>query len=442
VTSHTVARWTRRGSAALAIVLAAACASAEKRMNQGLVLEQRGRPADAAERYIDALEKDPSLATARARLQETGDRAVQEAISESASLAAAGRGAEAADALLRLDALRRDASAVGVRLATPADYEQRRRATFDRAIGDAIAYAERAGGSGSFGEAVSRLERAADRWDPGPGQRAELDRARFEAQVGWAEAGMRAGQYRAAHERARAAAALFGRESPEARRALALQDEALRRGTLRVAILPVGSEPGARAKLPDDLVPALNDALELNHWPRAPLFVQVLDPRTVRGAARRHGYARQAASLRDAVELGRAVGAELVVRPAIDSVVVTESGVRETRRPVRTAAGADTAYTVREGRRAMRVRVTYTVVRVGDYRESPEERVWASGDTDFREAVYRGDPRELTLASRERDLFDERRAGRAGRDLIAELTRELGPRLEREVFDRLLRDVR
>ncbi len=441
MTSHTVARWTRRGSAALVLVLAA-CASAEKRMNQGLALEQRGRPADAAERYIDALQKDPSLGSARARLQGTGDRAVQEAISESAALAATGRAAEAANTLLRLVALGRDAAAVGVRLALPADYAQRRRATFDRAIDDAIAHAERVEGSGSFDGAVSRLERAASRWEPGPAQRAGLDRARFGAQLGWAEAGMRAGQYRAAHERARAAAALFGRESPEARRALALQDEALRRGTLRVAILPVGSEPGARDKLPDDLVPALNDALELNHWSRAPLFVQVLDPRTVRGAARRHGYARQAASLRDAVELGRALGAELVVRPAIDSVAVTESGVREARRPARTAAGADTAYTMREGRRAMRVRVTYTVVRVNDYRESAEERVWASGDADFRDAVYRGNPRELTLTSRERDLFDERQADRAGRELIDELTRELGLRMERDVFDRLLRDVR
>lgn len=441
MTSPLLARWTRRGSAALALVLAAACASAEKRMNQGLALEQRGRPADAAERYIEALKKDPSLTTARARLQEAGDRAVQDAISESAALAATGRAAEAANTLLRLDALGREASAVGVRLAMPADYAQRRRATFDRAIDDAIAYAERAQ-DGSFDEAVSRLERATNRWEPGPGQRAGLDRARFEAHLGWAEAGMRAGQYRAAHERAHAAAALFGREGPEARRALALQDEALRRGTLRVAILPVGSEPGARSRLPDDLVPALNDALELDHWSRAPLFVQVLDPRTVRGAARRHGYTRQAPSLRDAVELGRSVGAELVVRAAIDSVAVTESGVRETRRPARTAAGADTAYTLREGRRAMRVRVTYTVVRVNDYLESSEERVWASGDTGFREAVYRGNPRDLTLASRERDLFDERQAGRAGRELIDELTRELAPRMEREVFDRLLRDVR
>ena len=401
MTSHTVARWTRRGTAALVLALAGGCATAEKRMSQGMALEQRGRPADAAERYIGALKKDPSLATARARLQETGDRAVQEAVSESASLAAAGRSAEAANTLLRLDALGRDAAAVGVRLALPADYAPRRRATLDRAIDDAIAYAERAGASGSFDEAVGRLERA-DRWEPGPARRAELERARFDAQLGWAKAGMRAGQYRAAHERARAAAALFGRESPEAGRALALQDEALRRGTVRVAILPVGSEPGARAKLPDDLVPALTDA----------------------------------------VELGRSVGAGLVVRPAIDSVVVTESDVGETRRPARTSAGADTAYTVREGRRAMRVRVTYTVVRVNDHRESAEERVWASGDTDFHEAVYHGDPRELTLASRERDLFDERRAGRAARELVDELTRELGPRLERDVFDRLLRDVR
>jgi hypothetical protein len=384
VTSHTVARWTRRGSAALMLFLAA-CASAEKRMNQGLTLEQRGRPADAAERYIDALKKDPSLATARARLQETGDRAVGEAISESASLGASGRAAEAANTLLRLDALGRDAAAVGVRLNLPADYAQRRRATFDRAIDDAIAYAERAGGSGSFDEAVSRLERTG-RWEPGPGQRAELDRARFDAQLGWAEAGLRAGQYRAAHERARAAAALFGRESPEARRALDLQEEALRRGTLRVAILPLGSEPGARRRLPDDLVPALNDAPGAATTGRARRSsCRCWIPRTVRGAARRHGYARKAASLRDAVELGRAVGRGARREGGHRQRRRHGERPRETRRPARTSAGADTRTPCARGRRAMRVRVTYTIVRVNDYRESSRSASWASADTDFRE---------------------------------------------------------
>ncbi len=422
----------------LLALLAGACASAEKRMNQGMALEQRGRPSDAAERYIDALKKDPSLTSARPRLQESGGCALQDAIAEAAALDAAGRSPDAADVLLRADELRRDAAGVGVQLATPPDYAQRRRATFDRAIAATVDLARRAEAGGSFDDAASRLERASRRWEPAPAQRAELDRARYEVQLGWAEAGMRGGQFRAAYDRARTAAALFGPGSADAERALAIQQEALRRGTVRVAILPIGTEGPAGTRLPADLVPALNDELELNRWTRAPLFVEVLDPRVVRNAARRHGYTRPAASLRDAVQLGRSVGAELVLRPAIDSVSVVESDLRETRRPARTVAGTDTAYTLREGRRAMRVRVTYRVVRVSDLRESTEEEVWASGDVRFREARYAGNHRDLSLPRAERQLFDERPT----RELVDELTRELAVRLERDVFDRLLREVR
>jgi hypothetical protein len=422
----------------LILMLAGACASAEKRMNQGMALEQRGRSSDAAERYIDALKKDPSLTSARARLQESGGRAVQEGIAEAAALDAAGRSPDAADALLRVDELRRDAAGVGVQLATPSDYMQRRRATFDRAIAATVELARRADDSGRYDEASSRLERATRRWEPAPAQRGELDRARYGVQLGWAEAGMRAGQFRAAYDRARAAAALFGPGSADAERALAIQREALRRGTVRVAILPIGTEGAAGTRLPAELVVALNDELELNRWTRAPLFVEVLDARVVRGAARRHGYTRPAASLREAVQVGRSVGAELVLRPAIDSVSVVESELRETRRPARTTAGADTAYTLREGRRSMRVRVTYTVVRLSDLRESPEDEVWGSGDVRFREARFAGNPRDLSLERRDRQLFDERPTI----ELVDEITRDLAQRLERDVFDRLLREVR
>ncbi len=437
MTTGPVARWTRRGCAAVLLALAA-CASAEKRMNQGMALEQRGRSADAAARYIDALKKDPSLAGAHARLQESGARAVQEAIGEIGALISAGRAPEAADAFVRVDELRRDAAAVGVQLAAPSDYEQRRRATFDAALAATVEQARRSEVSGRYDEAVGRLERATRRWEPAPAQRGELDRARYGVQLGWAEAGMRVGEYRAAYDRARAAAALFGPGSADAERALAIQREALRRGTVRVAILPVGTEGAAGTRLPADLVVALNDELELNRWTRAPLFVEVLDARVVRGAARRHGYTRPAASLREAVQLGRSVGAQLVVRPAIDSVAVSESDVRETRRPARTTAGADTAYTLREGWRAMRVRITYTVVRLSDLRESPVDEVWGSGDVRFREARYAGNPRELSLERRDRQLFDDRPT----LELADEITRDLAARLERDVFERLLREVR
>ncbi|HKP76282.1 MAG TPA: hypothetical protein VJT67_12215, partial [Longimicrobiaceae bacterium] len=72
-----VSRSFARGASALVAALAlAGCASASKRYEQGVQLEQQGRPADAARRYIDALKKDPSLSDARARLLDAGQRAI------------------------------------------------------------------------------------------------------------------------------------------------------------------------------------------------------------------------------------------------------------------------------------------------------------------------------------------------------------------------------
>src|SRR5215213_9953121 len=228
----------------IAIALgAAACASAGKRYEQGMELEQRGRPADAAGRYIDALKRDPSLADARARLQETGDRAVAEYLGEAQGHETAGRPGDAAEAILRADALRRDASAVGVTLAAPADYAARRRAALDRAIDAARREGEAASERGEFQEAMRMLDRAQSRWQPSPAQRGELDEARFATYLAWAGAEADAGRFRAAFQRAEQAATVFGGGSPAAERARALQEDVLRRGTLRVAILPPEVEP-------------------------------------------------------------------------------------------------------------------------------------------------------------------------------------------------------
>ena len=81
----------RRAAALLALAaLAAGCASAGKRYEQGLELEQRGRPADAAQRYIDALKKDRSLTEARTRLQESGTQAIDAYLGEASGYESAG----------------------------------------------------------------------------------------------------------------------------------------------------------------------------------------------------------------------------------------------------------------------------------------------------------------------------------------------------------------
>ncbi|HZM14586.1 MAG TPA: hypothetical protein VFE28_01180, partial [Candidatus Krumholzibacteria bacterium] len=45
----------------LILLLALGCASATKRLEQGAELEQQGRYAEAAARYIQALRKDPGM---------------------------------------------------------------------------------------------------------------------------------------------------------------------------------------------------------------------------------------------------------------------------------------------------------------------------------------------------------------------------------------------
>jgi hypothetical protein len=436
----TVARWSRYACAA-ALAVASGCASAEKRLEQGMTLEQRGRPADAARRYIDALEKEPALPGARERLQRSADLAAAEMIARAGALESAGRAAEAADVILDLDALRAETARLQVRTAVPADYAQRRRATLDRAIDEAVATSGSAVGRSDFGRASERLERAMRRWEPSAGQRAALDRARFDTHAGWAEAELRAGRFRAAHERAAAATRTTAPESQDVERVFAIQREALRLGTVAVAVMPVSARAADRERLPADFLAELNDELELNRWSRPPLFVRILDPREVRGSARRHGYPRDEPTTRDAVSLGRQLGARFVIVPVIDSVEVGESGVRETRRAVRTQASADTAFTLREGRRTLRARIAYRVVDVEEGGAPDTGSLWSDASGDFREGRYAGDWRDLVLPARDRALFDPRRLNRADRGVAGELSSELASELEREIFDRMLREI-
>ena len=60
------------------IVLLGACASATKRLEQGMEMAMRGNFDAASARYVQALEKDPSLTEARQRLVRVTDHAVSQ----------------------------------------------------------------------------------------------------------------------------------------------------------------------------------------------------------------------------------------------------------------------------------------------------------------------------------------------------------------------------
>lgn len=432
-------RLTRRAALAFAaIALAAGCASANKRYEQGLQLEQSGRPADAAQRYIDALKKDRTLADARTRLAETGTRAIASYLDEAGRFEGVGSYIEAADVLRRLDELRGDAGAVGVPLQPPAGYDQRRRATFDRAVDLAVSASGSALGRSDYSAAIGWLERASQRWEPTLADRERLASARYDALFGWAQGEMSAGRYRAAYERAAQAAALGRYETGGAAE---LQAEALRRGTVRVAILPVMGRAQVRDSLPDDLFAELNDELALNHWNRPPLWLDVVDPVAAGREARRHGGARQPLDISAAAQIGRRLGARMVVVMEIDSVRRGEAGVTTQRRAARTQAGADTAFTVREGRVETWARVTWHVVDAAGWdRVAEEGTADARSTARFRRAEYRGDWRTLDLPLADRTLFAS--AGRGyTRETVRELVSGLSDRLGRDVYDAVLRRV-
>jgi tetratricopeptide (TPR) repeat protein len=431
---------TRRGwtvAALLPLLLAGGCMSASKRYEQGIRLEERGQAAEAARRYVDALRRDPSLTDARDRLRESGAQAVEQYLATSDRHAAAGAHADAAEALLELDALRRDASGVGVELAVPAEYAAHRRARLDRAVEWSLEEADRLAAAGRHGDALARLDRAVARWAPSAEHRGRMDEARLETFVAWSEHEAAAGRFRASFEVAERGLALFGGE----RRLVEAQERALEAGTVRVAVLPVQASDGVARELGAAFVRDLDDELELGGWTMPPAFVQMADPRAVRVEARRY-RAGELAHVSDAARLGRALDAHLVVMVEVDSVALTATDERSERRSARTRGGADTAYTVASGRREAWARVRYTLVDVPGRRRVSEETVTARVSRPFREGRYAGDWRQLLLGRDDQRLFDANVRDDARGELATDLTRQLAEELPRRLYDRLLRDIR
>ncbi len=121
---------------------------------------------------------------------------------------------------------------------------------------------------------------------------------------------------------------------------------------------------------------------------------------------------------------------------------MTLADERTERRTARTRGGADTAFTVASGRRQVWARMRYTLVDVPGRARVAQETVAARASRPFREARYAGDWRQLLLPASDRELFDTRRGEDGRGELADELLRELAADLPREVYDRLLREIR
>jgi hypothetical protein len=420
---------------AVALLSLTACASANKRLEQGQKVEST-RPAEAAERYIQALKKDGRLDSARAGLKRVG--AVLTAQYMRTATDPATQAPAAADAYLAFDDLQKRALEVGVFLPEPTGYAEAKRAMFDKAIARAISDAPLFINARQYSDALSRLQRASTAYQPSPAQVSAMGAAGADVMLAWARADVAAGSYRAGYERVERMPELAGASSRQVDDARTLMSDALARGTRRIAVLPPWGTANARSQLPDDAILALTDALVGPPWTTPPPFIAVFPADQVEREVRYQGLARRTLTSLEASRIARSMNADFAIITDIDSVSRADGNVRVTRRPARTTRGVDTAYFIEEGTARLYARASVSVIdRDGQHAQDFPYAI-ATVTAPFTRVRYSGDYRTLDLRQAERDLFQEARGqGELGRSFASAMS----PRLAEAVFNEVLRRI-
>jgi hypothetical protein len=421
-----------------ALLVLSACTSATERLEQGIELETAGSFESAAYRYIDALDKDETLAEARERLVEVGDSAVTYNLGEVEDWTVRREYLEATRVIVRTDNLLAAARQVGVRLPVPEDYTQRRRAAFDNAIETYLADADAALDGARYRDAVEsyRLARTAT-YEPTRDQRFRSEEGEAWSNLLWAQQEYDAGRLQSSFNLAGRVFDLSGVPAEVSDQARGLMDQALDEGQVEVMVLPV-VVPARRAS-PSllDLEIKTNAAFSRGALAGVPPFVRLTDDGAVRTVVREAAMLGAAMSPAALGLLLRLVEAEYVAYAEIVNVDATEYDLRQRNRTSRLRAGGTAAWIEETGDRRLRAQVRVIVVnRNGDV--VADNTVIGTGEGRFRRGIYDGDPRELSLDRREVDAFDQV-AREAQEQVIRQaLAQSIASELGNAVFDPIL----
>jgi tetratricopeptide (TPR) repeat protein len=421
------------------LLLASACASAEKRLEQGQELESAGRFEAAVGRYVEALEKDASIPGGRERLQTVGDSAVARRLSNVRALRGRGDYAGAADQYRGADGLVARARTVGVHLSLPPDYREARRRTFDDAFDGLMARGRQSAERGRWEPAVEDFQAARSRFEPSMDQRAASLEAEAEALLGWSDEALEVGRLQAAFEVASRIEHLEHAPSYCLEEAQAIMHSALSQGEVEVMVLPVVTAGRTQARNPL-LIPLeieVNDHLDRSAWRSPPPFVRLADAVRVREIVRRAavlGGGLQAPALGLLLEL---VDSDYGVWLELIDTQVMEYDVDQRTRTARTRDGRPTSFVVESGERRLRAEARVLVVdRSGN--AVTDMVVVGTGTGSFQRGVYAGNPAELNLDRREIDWFDPMVIEAQEAAIRQALSASLANQLAGAVFDPVL----
>lgn len=426
----------------LFVVLASGCVTTGKRYEQALKKEEAGEFVQAAEAYIRVLDSDRDYQDARVRLRDVGARAITYLWDTAADLESTGAFELAIRELDRLQSIHSGAAGVGVDLAIPADFDQRREFYVIAAIDSALRRAEESAAAGDLEAALAVLTRVRDRSDVPESRQSELDHRVAEVLLNLARADMELGRFKSGYDTAlRAVEVLDPYDDDYEIAARELADEALQQGIRGLALVPFVPTDQWRRAATEDLAADINDAIAFGESGRQSEFIALLDPGQTRRVARAMGLGGKPMGRADFRELGEQVNADYVLGGEMVTFTRTDRVRRERERDTKTRGrgGVDTTYTWQQ--------IDITIKGVLEYRAYDlvtgdfvlQGSVDAEAKQRVERAVYPGNWETLDLTGSERLLFDPAEWQEQERALMISLSDQLAERLMRKVDDGLTR---
>lgn len=419
----------------LLLLPASGCVSARGAYRGGMEAEVSGDYDAAVTRYTTALRRDGSLPNVRGRLQVASREAVRAHLTRAASVGPV----EGATAWLAAEHVVTEARSVGVDAARPATFDADLADALDGAVVAILTVAAGRVDGRDYPGALAALEQAR-LYRPSQHRQAELDATAQAAYSYWADDDLAAGRFRDALAHADAALALTP-PGEDADRLAALRVDAIDAGTVVVALLSI--QVDGRGDLPAGFLRDLDDLLDERLATGGGPFVALVDPADVRRALRGRG-ARPGGVLGTdaAASVARDLDADLAVTVDLGPPAETLRETQRRRVRSRLRIGRDTtSYLQTTTRVELAATARIRVVEAGTRRVVCTEESRQTATADAREAIYRGNWRDLDLDRAERDRFAEDEVDRARAEAFVDLRAALANDLARRAADCLNRQI-
>ncbi len=430
----------RAGHFLLFALLLAGCVTTQDRFGRAFEAEHEGDPYRAARAYAEVLRRDPGYRDARVRFERTALEARDERYARAERAHAAAEHEAAVAALDDVMALRTLAGEFGVALSLPVGYQALHDAANEAAVRALFSRADTDASRQRYDDADGRYERAL-RFSMPAALRDELDRRRVDGLLAWADHAAGQSRYRQSYNLAARVLAYTPRPAAGVLEAADdLQTNALDAGTEHVAFLPV-LPAEAVAQVPAAWPGTLSERLNRDFWSAPPLFVASVSPRALRRELGRMG--RRAPFTRsEAVGIGRAVEADLVLVPELRLFTRQERDRRETSERIRLRDGGDTTYTDVRATLRLEAEFYFRLIETTTRNVVAEGVVPVAVAEGVHYAVFDGDTALLRFPNADvRDRFDPNERKHAEANLLERLQAQAAEKLAAAAFEKILAQI-